>query len=229
MGQFKMEIIDQCDSIEELNKQEEYWIFKLKSCVSFEQSNGYNLTLGGGNTYQLKIFTVEELIQFGEDYRKGILKNDLYEKYNKGGKLTRKLFCEIYIGEKYASLTKIEHNSIHSRTFCAEDVLNIVRLFKQTGDTKKIANLYKINPQTVLGIVQGKRHSKITHIENTDFFQKYTLHSRLISNSRAKEIMKLKISGKGEEQIAELLKIDYNLVEKIYNGKLLMNYTKTIN
>jgi len=45
---FKWEIIDTANSIEELNNKETYWINRLHSFVDL--GNGYNLTTGGGNT-----------------------------------------------------------------------------------------------------------------------------------------------------------------------------------
>lgn len=44
---FEWEIIDTAESDEELIQKEIYWIRKLNTCVKFENSNGYNITLGG--------------------------------------------------------------------------------------------------------------------------------------------------------------------------------------
>lgn len=44
---FSWEIIDNANSDEELREKEIYWIKKLNSCIHFENSNGYNITIGG--------------------------------------------------------------------------------------------------------------------------------------------------------------------------------------
>jgi len=44
---FKVKIIEVCSSNEEANEREMYWIKKYNSFVEFENSNGYNCTLGG--------------------------------------------------------------------------------------------------------------------------------------------------------------------------------------
>lgn len=45
---FKFEIIEECLE-EELNDKEKYYIQLYRSCINFEDSNGYNQTLGGDN------------------------------------------------------------------------------------------------------------------------------------------------------------------------------------
>lgn len=44
------EIIDTASSIEELNEKEQYWIEYYNSYINSENSNGYNMTLGGSST-----------------------------------------------------------------------------------------------------------------------------------------------------------------------------------
>lgn len=50
---FKVELIEECNSIEEVNKKEIYWISKFNST---DRNIGYNLTKGGegGDTYKFK-------------------------------------------------------------------------------------------------------------------------------------------------------------------------------
>ncbi len=44
---FTWEIIDQAEDKEELNEKEKYWIQHYNSFIKFENSNGYNMTIGG--------------------------------------------------------------------------------------------------------------------------------------------------------------------------------------
>ena len=61
---FKIEEIEKC-SIDIVNKREQYWIKYYNSYIGFENSNGYNATLGGDGKHYI-------------DYEKVCL---LYEKY----------------------------------------------------------------------------------------------------------------------------------------------------
>lgn len=47
INNFKWEIIDYSDNDKEIREKEIYWIKKYNSCIFFEESQGYNLTLGG--------------------------------------------------------------------------------------------------------------------------------------------------------------------------------------
>ena len=44
---FEWEIIDHADSDSEIREKEVYWINHYRTCISFSDCNGYNLTLGG--------------------------------------------------------------------------------------------------------------------------------------------------------------------------------------
>lgn len=61
---FKFEIIEECYK-DELNNREKYWIKHYKSYLGFKDCQGYNMTLGGQNTYPhyLSYTDVEEIQQ----------------------------------------------------------------------------------------------------------------------------------------------------------------------
>lgn len=44
---FEWEIVDKANSDSEIREKEIQWIKKCNSCISFPNSNGYNITLGG--------------------------------------------------------------------------------------------------------------------------------------------------------------------------------------
>lgn len=44
---FEWEVIDHADSDSEIREKEVYWINYYRTCISFSDCNGYNLTLGG--------------------------------------------------------------------------------------------------------------------------------------------------------------------------------------
>lgn len=65
---FTFEVIEEC-SKDKLNEREEYWINYYNSYVNAEESNGYNMTLGGDNyprTYDIN--KVQELWENGSTY-----------------------------------------------------------------------------------------------------------------------------------------------------------------
>lgn len=69
---FKKEILEECESLEELNYKEKYWINELRSL----SPNGYNITIGGtgGDT-----FTNQTEVKKDEINKKRI--NTFYSKY----------------------------------------------------------------------------------------------------------------------------------------------------
>lgn len=73
---FSFEVIEEC-SIEELNEKEIYYIEQYNSYIHAENSNGYNMTLGGDGVKGL-VRTEEFKIKFSES-RKGE-KHPLYGK-----------------------------------------------------------------------------------------------------------------------------------------------------
>jgi group I intron endonuclease len=78
------EIIDYADSIEELNEKEIYWIKFYNSYVHFENSNGYNMTLGGNST--IGWIPSEETKKKISEANKGKLAGDKNPQYGKTGK-----------------------------------------------------------------------------------------------------------------------------------------------
>jgi group I intron endonuclease len=55
---FKKEILEECHSIEELNKQENFWILKLES---FKPEIGYNRSFGGDGFSGITAETIEKI------------------------------------------------------------------------------------------------------------------------------------------------------------------------
>ena len=47
VNNFEWEIVDKANSDSEIREKEIQWIKKCNSCISFPNSNGYNITLGG--------------------------------------------------------------------------------------------------------------------------------------------------------------------------------------
>ena len=65
---FLIETIDEAESLEELKQKEQYWIEYFNTYAFKENSNGYNMTLGGDSptfTYSIKIKRVD--IMTGEE------------------------------------------------------------------------------------------------------------------------------------------------------------------
>ena len=71
---FGWKILEECNSIEELNEKEEYWIRKLNTI----SPNGYNLRYGGKNSRLVKKLRIDYLWRTEvKNYQKNIEKNYL--------------------------------------------------------------------------------------------------------------------------------------------------------
>lgn len=53
---FKWEVIDSAESLDSLCEKEQYWINHYRTFIHFNDSNGYNMTLGGEGTKGLQLF-----------------------------------------------------------------------------------------------------------------------------------------------------------------------------
>lgn len=62
---FNWSIIDEADTLDELNEKEVYWIRYYNSFIGFENCNGYNMTLGGDGTLG-RILTEEQKRAIGD-------------------------------------------------------------------------------------------------------------------------------------------------------------------
>lgn len=160
---FIWEIIDKADTIEELNKKEQYWI---KYYDSFNKNKGYNLTMGGegsigyipseetrkkmrnrmlGNKYTLGFKVKEET---KEKLRNINLNKKLsIDHKNKIGKSNRKY---IYILNNNKEILKIDDLV----AFCNKNNINY----------ESIRNAFKLNKDQYLGWNISKE--KIQKMEN---------------------------------------------------------------
>lgn len=59
---FSFEILEQCLE-EQLNDREKYWIKYYHTCIKDQLANGYNMTYGGENTFQERIYDYNEILE----------------------------------------------------------------------------------------------------------------------------------------------------------------------
>ena len=136
---FIWEILEYCDSKENLDLAEEWYIRYYKSYVGFDNSIGYNLTIGGnGNSGVI----------FSEEHRKKISES------KKGIKLSTDTI------EKIKNNAKINPNFGMRGKKCSEETKNKLRLIntgkKHSEETKnKLSKIHKGNKYFSLRSVQG--------------------------------------------------------------------------
>lgn len=222
----KWYILEQCETKNELNEREIYWIEKEKSFINFTNSNGYNTTLGGNNGYRFNLLKVEDIVQFGEDYRKGMNKEELFKKYNKNGKINIQCLREMYNGSRWSEFTKITCNPIQSRILKPKEILQIIEDFKQIRNTRELANKYNVNISIIIDILKGKTYSNFTKLSDDSFYRKYVNHSDLLTNEEIVEIVKLKEEGKTFKEINNIYpNLNINFIRNILSGRILSQVT----
>ena len=77
---FKKEIIDEANSLDELNEKESYWISFYKS---YDPLVGYNRSLGGEGNWDLSFMTPDEIKQMEEKRRISFSSDEFKEKKRK--------------------------------------------------------------------------------------------------------------------------------------------------
>lgn len=196
----KWEIIEQCDTFDELNQRESYWIEKLRTFTGFKDCNGYNSTLGGDQPEKMTNFTVEDLEEFGKDYFSGMNKEDIFDKYNKRNNMNRHQFFEIYNGKIWENFTKIPRRDFsiepkHSQ-FTPFQIDKIIERFKECGSTKIIAKEFNSEVKFITNIVVGKNWGNYTGIHNKDFYNQYVRKIDSVNNEDIPKIINFRYKDK---------------------------------
>lgn len=233
----KWDIIDYADSVEELNEKEVYWIWYYKSCIKMgKECRGYNIDYGGAAHTHFTWLTCEQLINFGEDYRKGMTFEELWEKY-KGSDIPRERLQALYNGRTYTIFTKIPRRDYTKepigRVLDHKKVDKIIEDFKMYGESKKVGEINQVSEQTVSLVVQGKSWSQYTGITNLDFYNKYRRWSSILTNAEISIIAEYYHLGYSLSELLELSHFKNKIsdarykaaVRAVYNGYNLSKIT----
>lgn len=141
---FKIEEIEKCNSIEELNEREVFWIQELNSHVP----NGYNIKMGGRNgkhseETKQKIREKRKNQVFSEEARKRMSesgKNKIFTDEHK------KHLSERQMGKKLSKETKRKLSFIHNKPVMQYDLqMNFIQEYKSVMIARKQTNSYHIS------------------------------------------------------------------------------------
>lgn len=173
---FKIEVLETAQSIDDLNKKEEFWIEKLNST---DKSIGYNIKLGGDNKLLSKV-TKNKISQAHLGKLKGPHSNETRQKISKALKNKpktdehKKKLSVVKIGKKHSESAKIKmsknklgnKNAFYNKTHSEETKLKLAQLrsipiicnetqmvFKST---KHAAEFLSCHPSSIAAVISGK-------------------------------------------------------------------------
>lgn len=186
---FTWDIIDSAETQEELNEKEIYWIDFYNSNIYAKNSNGYNLTFGGGGTSGLKLS--EETKKKMSESRKGQKRDDEFKRRmsklhkgkvvsdetkqklseaNKGKTLSEETKQKLGIANKGKTLSEETKQKIsESRKgedcplakLTEENVLQIKELIKEKTLLTNIAKKFNVSPKAISNIKTGRTWSHV--------------------------------------------------------------------
>lgn len=183
----------------ELNEREIYWIRKERAYIRFKDSMGYNATLGGASREEFTVLDEDGLKCFGEDFKKGMTREDLRKKYPMGED-TMQAICN---GRRWSYYTGIQPKSDIipvGSTLLPSDVDKVIELFKEKGTIKEV-HIELQNSHTLVKnsqpsysairkIIMGETWSDYTHIYDNSFYNKYK-NSYLYSKEELQNIINM--------------------------------------
>jgi len=152
------EIIDISDSITELNEKEMYWIKFYNSYIHFENSNGYNMTLGGESTLGW-IPTEETKLKIGKS-NKGRLSGDKNHQYGKKGELSQ-WWNRKHTQEEKDKISLANKNKIFSKE--TREKISLANKGKTKGIPKSEEHKKKISQSKLNHEVSNKTREKISN------------------------------------------------------------------
>ncbi|MEK6878084.1 MAG: NUMOD3 domain-containing DNA-binding protein, partial [Nanoarchaeota archaeon] len=144
---FIFEIIEECNSIEELNNREKYWITEDKTQ---DEKFGFNITAGGDdnpmNYPELRKKVAfskmgEKNPNFGRHYSRD--ERDRMSKLMSGNN-------NPFYGKTHNNNTKIKIMKSHIKIKLSKlDILNIIEKLKNGDNGRKLAREYKVHPMII--------------------------------------------------------------------------------
>ena len=153
LDNFSFEIIEEC-SIEELNDKEQFYIKSYNSYINFNNSNGYNLTLGGdGNqkTTEEKILNIVKLWEEGKTTGEimSILQIEKHAiiKY-------LKLFSSTYTVEESDFRGRVNAGISHRKKIDCYDLWG--NFLKTYSSINEAAEILELNVSNIIDCCKGK-------------------------------------------------------------------------
>ena len=143
MEEIVWEILEDNLKEEELNEREIYWI-RIKESY-YIHNKGYNMTVGGNNRKNLRIFSEEQDKQIFEKYKSGASMKEISKEYS----------CSITaiknsLKNNEENYSKYSYNGKGTQSFFPEE--NIEALYKEyqeEGSTQILAQKYNVDITTI--------------------------------------------------------------------------------
>lgn len=175
---FKKEIIDEANSLDELNKKESYWISFYKS---HDPSIGYNRSLGGEGNWDLSYMTPDEMKQMEEKRRISFSSDEFKEKKRKD---TTDYFKDPENRKKQSEIIKRcwEILDDSKKEEIKERLLEGTRQrWKLEGEREKSSEYFKINNPMFSEALKKKMSEERTG-ENNPFAKKCEINGTVYSS-----------------------------------------------
>lgn len=137
LDNFLFEVIEECP-LEELDKKEIFWIDYYNSYVYSENSNGYNLTLGGGGNQKITEQQITKIISLWQEGKStgDIMKEMDIERHAIIKYL--KLFCPSYSTKEGDKRGRINNGKSHQKPIKQYDLLgNFIREYSSIRNAAK--------------------------------------------------------------------------------------------
>ena len=143
MEEIVWEVLEDNLKEEELNEKEIYWI-RIKESY-YIHNKGYNMTAGGNNRKNLRIFSEEQDKQIFEKYKSGASMKEISKEYS----------CSITaiknsLKNNEENYSKYSYNGKGTQSFFPEE--NIEALYKEyqeEGSTQILAQKYNVDITTI--------------------------------------------------------------------------------
>ena len=231
------EIIEECNSQEELNEKEKYWISYYHSyCKDKKYNKGYNATVGGEghNTTKFELSDIEKIKEIHEiypEYNATQIYNEL-NKYNNNSGLSINYIRNIVSGTKLSGISGIpriskEESQERMKTGGAtqltkEQAIKIAEIYKTQHLTP--TQIYELtgyaNPKAIGSVTTGVTWSEYTNIPRKE---KRKVH--FITEDDVDYILELRRQKISQKEISKITGIPYNTIGNIFRGESWGWYT----
>jgi group I intron endonuclease len=189
---FSWEVIDNANTLEELKEKEKYWILYYNSYIHSDNSNGYNMTIGGEGNNGLKL---------SDETKKKL--SELH-KGKKASEESKKKLSEAFRGSNHP-LSKLTE----------DDVLVIKELIKNGVSQTEIAKNFNIERSAIYAIKSGQNWSHVgENISNIE-----TNGNAKLTYDDVVEIKNLLSKGVKQTEISEMFNITQGAVSFIKRGE----------
>lgn len=184
---FKWEIIDTADAIEALDEKEIYWIWFYNSYVNANDSNGYNMTLGGEATFGYKrpeestkkitekvknngslkgsknpntLLVEDDILQIKELIKLGMHLSEIAKKFN----VSYSIISKIKRGKSWKHVGEdLSYLKYQNSIRLTEDEVKEIKLLLNSGmKQKEIAKKFGVSASTICVIKKNKFWRNIT-------------------------------------------------------------------